>query len=224
MRRILHIGLVLLLALACQGPRTIPRDQMEDILYDILVQDQQVKRNRALRQQADTSQVYAGIFQAHGYQLEDFRHSLSVYLEDPAHMEKMMAAVAERLEKNSKEAQQEVNLQQWRRKLMRIYDMQPDTAWPRQTDRLVDTLRIRFAGDSIWMHQPLDSLDLIPRDSLFFLPDCLQLFRHVDTLAVKDSIPAAPEAEKEKPKLKETPKRREVRFENSEIYKRARRK
>lgn len=198
MRRILHIGLVLLLAAACQGPRTIPRDQMEDILYDILVQDQQVKRERLLRQQADTSQVYAGIFEVRGYKLEDFRHSLSVYLEDPSHMEKMMAAVADRLEKNGKEAQRELHLQQWRRMLMRIYAMQPDTThWPRQTDRLVDTLRIRFSGDSVWVHRPQDSLDLIPRDSLFFLPDCLHLFRKVDTLAVKDSIPA-PEPEKVK--------------------------
>ena len=44
MRRALYIVLVLVMAAAC-GPHRIPRDDMEDILYRMLVQDQQIKQN-----------------------------------------------------------------------------------------------------------------------------------------------------------------------------------
>ena len=47
MRRALYIVLVLVMAAAC-GPHRIPRDDMEDILYRMLVQDQQITRPMAL--------------------------------------------------------------------------------------------------------------------------------------------------------------------------------
>ena len=45
-----YIVLVLVMAAAC-GPHRIPRDDMEDILYRMLVQDQQIKQNPQLRRQ-----------------------------------------------------------------------------------------------------------------------------------------------------------------------------
>lgn len=192
MTRSLHILLlVLLVALACQRPRTIPRDDMEDIFYEMLVQDQQVKRLSGMGRQADTSQVYAGIFKAHGYRTEDFRHSMSVYLEDPSHMEKIMGAVAERLEKEAKLTKKEVSLEQWRRDMMRIWHMPPDTNSPKPRVRPVDTLRIRFTRDSVWMYYPADSLDNIPPDSLLFVRDSLAAVK--DSAAVRDTVVSVPE-------------------------------
>ena len=75
MRRALYIVLVLVMAAAC-GPHRIPRDDMEDILYRMLVQDQQIKQNPQLRRQADTMLVYEGIFQAYGFNTDDFLYSL----------------------------------------------------------------------------------------------------------------------------------------------------
>ena len=60
MRRALYIVLVLVMAAAC-GPHRIPRDDMEDILYRMLVQDQQIRQDPQLRKQADTMLVYEGI-------------------------------------------------------------------------------------------------------------------------------------------------------------------
>ena len=175
----------LLLAFSCQRPRTIPREEMEDIFYEMLVLDQQVKRNQELLRQSDTTQVYAAVFKAHGYRPADFRHSLSVYLEDPSHMEKMMGAVADRLEKDAKLAKAEVSLDQWRKQLLRVWYMPADTTWPKQTERLVDTLPVRLRRDTVLLSRPLDSLRLIPRDSLLFLRDSLAVR---DTLAVKDTV------------------------------------
>ena len=170
-KRLHFLLLVLLLAAACHGPRTIPRSDMKDILYQMLVLDQQIKKNRTLQRQADTLQVYAGIFKEFGYTTEDFHHSVTVYLQDPTKMEKIMGDVAARLEKDRKQAQKEVDLRNWRQRLMRLYDMPPDTTLPRQGFRPVDTLRIRFTKDSVWLYKPVDPLSLIPRDSIRYLRD-----------------------------------------------------
>ena len=202
MRRILHIALLLLLALACQGPRTIPRDDMEEILYQMLLQDQYIKLERRIQRQADTSLVYEGIFREYGYNTDDFLHSLSVYLEDPSKMEKMMGAVGERLEAETQLVRGEVDLRNWRSKMMQIYRLRMDTThFPKQRARAVDTLRVRFSDDSVWLYTPVDSLKLIPRDSLLFLlflPDSLSapadtllqqadsLLQQADSLIVTD--------------------------------------
>ena len=88
MRKWLHIVLVLMLAVSC-GPRKIPRDDMEKIMADILLQDQQIKQDHKLRKEADTTLVYEGIFEAYDYDTDDFLYSLEYYLEDPARMEKL---------------------------------------------------------------------------------------------------------------------------------------
>ena len=122
-----HIVLFCLLALlasAC-GPRRIPRERMESILADMLVQDQQIRLNRELKHQADTSLVYEGIFQAYGYDTDDFLYSLSYYLEDPSRMEKIMGSVAESLEKEAKEVGKEVDFRQWQERMLRIFPGRP---------------------------------------------------------------------------------------------------
>ena len=156
MRKWLHIVLLLVVAVSC-GPRRIPRDDMERIMADILIQDQQIKNDRSLRKQADTSLVYEGIFEAYGYNTDDYLYSVEYYLQDPARMEKIMGAVAENLEKEIKLTGEEVDLENWRRRFLDIYRRKVDTTrLPRPRTRPVDTLHVRFDADSVWFYR--DSL------------------------------------------------------------------
>ena len=187
MRKAFHIALLLLVVLAgvvsCRGPKRIPRKEMEEIFYLMFLQDQQIKQTQALRKQADTMLVYEGIFEAYGYDTDDYLHSLQYYLEEPEKMEKVMDAVADRLEKESGLTQKAIDLERWRKKLMGIYLLPYDTSRaPKQGPRLVDTLKVRFDGDSVYLHKVLDSLMLLPQDSLIFYRDSLP--EPADTLAV----------------------------------------
>lgn len=169
MRKALYTLLILLLALSC-GPRRISRDNMEEIMYQMLVQDQQIKYDQQLRKQADTSLVYEAIFEEYGYDTDDFLYSLEYYLAEPAKFEKIMEKVGDRLDKEVSVVRADVRLMQWREKLMRIYDMQPDTSRrPLPRVRPVDTLPLRFGDDSLRVVTPWDSLLHVPQDSMLFV-------------------------------------------------------
>lgn len=164
--------LALVLAVASCGPRKISKGDMEDIFYLMFLQDQKIRQDRSLRSIADTSLVYAGILESKGYDTDDYLYSLKEYLEEPAKMEKVMGNVAERIEKELKVVNSEIELERWRSKMLSIYQKQIDTTkLPKVRVRPVDTLKVRFEGDSAYMHREVDSLDLIPRDSLLFLRD-----------------------------------------------------
>ncbi|MBQ9410746.1 MAG: DUF4296 domain-containing protein [Bacteroidales bacterium] len=182
------LALCLLLALSACGPRRIPKGDMEDIFYLMFLQDQKIKQDRSLKQMADTSLVYEGILESKGYDTDDYLYSLHEYLAEPEKMEKIMGNVAERLEKELKVVRSEVELEKWRDKMLSIYRKQIDTSkFPKPRVRPVDTLKVRFDGDSAYMHKEIDSLKLIPRDSLIFLRDTLDV--PADTLLeVTDSL------------------------------------
>ena len=169
MRKALYTLLILLLALSC-GPRRISRDNMEEIMYQMLVQDQQIKYDQQLRKQADTSLVYEAIFEEYGYDTDDFLYSLEYYLAEPAKFEKIMEKVGDRLDKEVSVVRADVRLMQWREKLMRIYNTQPDTSRrPLPRVRPVDTLPLRFGDDSLRVVTPWDSLLHVPQDSMLFV-------------------------------------------------------
>lgn len=172
MRKALHIVLVLLMVAAC-GPHRIPREDMEDIMYRMLVQDQQLKQNPMLRKGVDTMLVYEGIFEAYGFTTDDFLYSLEYYLAEPTRMEKVMEKVADRLGAEAKEVKKEIDLDNWRKKMLRIYTMEPDTTWPKPPVRPVDTLLVRMGKDTVQLVLPPDSLPEYPKDSLLFVRDSL---------------------------------------------------
>lgn len=174
MRRILHIILLLALVCSCKGPRQIDREDMEDIFYDMLILDQQLKQDPDLRKKADTLLVYEGIFEARGYDTDDFLHSLSYYLAEPARMEKLMGAVVDRLEKESKDVTAAIKHKSWVNRMMALYGMTPDTVkQPRQGPRAVDTLPIRLRADSVYIEKPRDTFPQPHKDSLLFVRDSL---------------------------------------------------
>ena len=169
MRKYLHILFVMLLAAAC-GPQRIPRDDMENIMYDILVQDQQIKLDRELKKPADTSLVYEAIFEEYGFDTDDYLYSLEYYLENPSKMEKIMDAVADRLEREAKEVAGEIRFDEWRKGYFRIYNMKVDTTRrPRPRVRQVDTLHVRFDNDRVYLYT-VDSISMKDLDTLLFPP------------------------------------------------------
>ncbi len=181
--------LLALAAVSSCGPRKISREDMEDIFYLMFLQDQKIKQDRSFKQMADTSLAYAGILDSKGYDTDDYLASLKEYLEEPAKMEKIMGNVAERLEKELKVVNKEAELQRWRDKMLSIYLKQVDTSkYPHPRVRPVDTLKVRFEGDSAYMHKEIDSLKLIPLDSLIFLRDTVDV--KADTLALADTLAA----------------------------------
>lgn len=184
-RKLLHIACVLLLAVSC-GPRVIDRGDMEEIMYQMLIQDQQIKRDFSLKTRADTCLVYESIFEEFGYDTDDYLYSLDYYLEDPSRFEKVMEKVAERLEKEASVAKGELDLENWRNRLLSIYRMPVDTTLPRPRPRFVDSLPLRFRGDSVYAVMPDDSLPVYPKDSLLFVRDTVEVVK--DTLAVRDSL------------------------------------
>ncbi len=192
-RHIVILVLAALLAFSCRGPKKIPREDMEEIFYLMFMQDQRIKLDRNIRNLADTSQVYSGILSSYGYNTDDYLFSLRYYLEEPEKMEDVMKGVTERIEKELKVVNKELEIERWRARMMAIYGKKIDTAKrPQPPVRPVDTLKIRFDGDSAYMHSVIDSLKLIPRDSLIFLRDTLVVAQDTtevrDTLAVKDSL------------------------------------
>ena len=169
----LHITVLLILALSCRGPRLIPRDDMVDIMVDMLIRDQQLKQGPHILEKDDTTLVYEGIFQARGYDTDDFRHSVEYYLEDASRMEKILGDVSEVLSAMSKEAGRQIELKRWTEKMMRIYAQKPDTTQPQPRLRAIDSLKVQFENDSVKYVVPKDSLEAYYRDSLLFVRDSL---------------------------------------------------
>ena len=174
MRRSFYIVFLCLVALSSCGPRRISRADMEEIIYEMLLQDQQIKIEPQLKPEADTSLVYEGIFEAFGYDTDDFLYSLEYYLEEPVRMEKVMESVGKRLEKEIEEVGGVLDAKTWRDRMMRIYHSRRDSSsLPRPRGRAVDSLPLRFQGDTLHLVVPQDSLPVPHPDSLLFVRDSL---------------------------------------------------
>ena len=119
MRKTLHILLsVLVVVVSCRGPRVIPRGELADVYYDLFLTEQQVKDDPRLYSQADTMLVYEAVFNRHGYDTDDFLHSIRYYLKDPERFAKMMQSVAERLENDAKSLDKVIDHLNWVNKYM----------------------------------------------------------------------------------------------------------
>lgn len=151
MKKILLLMVPFVLAVSChRGPERIPRDEMEEIMHEVLLQDQYLKVTSAPKRLVDTTLVYEGIFEQYGYDTDDFLMSLEYYLEDPSRMEKLMEKVEDRLNKEAKGVAEELKAQNWRNDFMRIYKLRPDsTHLPQPSPGAIDTLYVQFNSDSL---------------------------------------------------------------------------
>ena len=202
MKRALHIVLVLLLAVACRGPRVIPKDTMTDIYTDMFLADQMVRDADIPRAQMDTMLLYEAVFEKYGYDTEDYLYSLRFYLKDPERFGKVFENVAKRLE-GEVEA------------LKKIVELRNRIASKRDADYpLVDSLLSPFSKESVFVglarverdtsrYPAWFRLAAVHEDTLMVSVDSLAALRGRDSLSKEKPSPEADLAEPvRKPELK----------------------
>ena len=202
MKRFLHIVLVLLLAVACRGPRVIPKDTMTDIYTDMFLADQMVRDADIPRAQMDTMLLYEAVFEKYGYDTEDYLYSLRFYLKDPERFGKVFENVAKRLE-GEVEA------------LKKIVELRNRIASKRDADYpLVDSLLSPFSKESVFVglarverdtsrYPAWFRLAAVHEDTLMVSVDSLAALRGRDSLSKEKPSPEADLAEPvRKPELK----------------------
>ena len=202
MKRFLHIVLVLLLAVACRGPRVIPKDTMTDIYTDMFLADQMVRDADIPRAQMDTMLLYEAVFEKYGYDTEDYLYSLRYYLKDPERFGKVFENVAKRLEG-------EVDA------LKKIVELRNRIASKRDADYpLVDSLLAPFSKESVFVglarverdtsrYPAWFRLAAVHEDTLMVSVDSLAALRGRDSLSKEKPSPEADLAEPvRKPELK----------------------
>ena len=202
MKRFLHIVLVLLVAVACRGPRVIPKDTMTDIYTDMFLADQMVRDADIPRAQMDTMLLYEAVFEKYGYDTEDYLYSLRYYLKDPERFGKVFENVAKRLE-GEVEA------------LKKIVELRNRLASKRDADYpLVDSLLSPFSKESVFVglarverdtsrYPAWFRLAAVHEDTLMVSVDSLAALRGRDSLSKEKPSPEADLAEPvRKPELK----------------------
>lgn len=107
--------------------RVIPRDQLAEIYAEMLVMDQWVLTTPGVRLIADTSLVYAPLFEKYGYTTDDYRKTVDVYMSDPERFAKIFRTSGEMLEsrlKELKERRQMMEIEMRKRKeLLRLWEL-----------------------------------------------------------------------------------------------------
>ena len=202
MKRFLHIVLVLLVAVACRGPRVIPKDTMTDIYTDMFLADQMVRDADIPRAQMDTMLLYEAVFEKYGFDTEDYLYSLRYYLKDPERFGKVFENVAKRLE-GEVEA------------LKKIVELRNRIASKREADYpLVDSLLAPFLKESVFVglarverdtsrYPAWFRLAAVHEDTLMVSVDSLAALRGRDSLSKEKPSPEADLAEPvRKPELK----------------------
>ena len=188
MKRFLHIVLVLLVAVACRGPRVIPKDTLTDIYTEMFIADQMVRDADIPRAQMDTMLLYEAVFEKYGYDTEDYLYSLRYYLKDPERFGKVFENVAKRLEGEVDALKKIVELRD------RIASKR-DALYP-----LVDSVLTPFSKESVFV-----GLARVERDTSRYPAWFRLVAAHEDTLMVSvDSLAALrgrDSLSKEKPSL-----------------------
>ena len=174
MKRFLHIVLVLLVAVACRGPRVIPKDTLTDIYTEMFIADQMVRDADIPRAQMDTMLLYEAVFEKYGYDTEDYLYSLRYYLKDPERFGKVFENVAKRLEG-------EVDA------LKKIVELRDRIASKRDAEYpLVDSVLTPFSKESVFV-----GLARVERDTSRYPAWFRLVAAHEDTLMVSvDSLAA----------------------------------
>lgn len=99
MRKVFAILFACVLLCSCShSARVIPRGKMVKIYAEMALTDEYLSNRRELRRIADTSRVYASIFEKYGYTEEDFLASQEKYINDASRYSKMIKKAALLLE------------------------------------------------------------------------------------------------------------------------------
>ena len=186
----LHIVLlILVLAVSCKGPRLIPRSELTQIVVEMLVRDQQIRGSRDLRRIGDTTYVYEGIFEAHGYTTDDYLYSIEHYLRDPERFSRVFRDAAAKMEKEKTRVEGEIRRRDWFRK----YEDIPFVS--------IDSLFQMFYPDSLQVgtaraaqHPVTGEVRFMPQedDSLFLATDFSPLRMYMKEHEDVEDLPSEP--------------------------------
>ena len=105
-RYVAAIPAVLVLFLtSCVGnrERVIPRAELAEIYAEMMIIDQWILNTPNVRLIADTSQVYGPILEKYGFDADDYRKSVDVYMDDPERFAKILRETVEILEARYKD-------------------------------------------------------------------------------------------------------------------------
>ncbi len=89
------LALVSALASCGRRERVIPREEMAEIYAEMYVLDQWLDENGSFRSEADTSLVYAPVFERYGYTTDDYLRSVSAYMKDPTRYSRILRRTSE---------------------------------------------------------------------------------------------------------------------------------
>ena len=194
MKRFLHIVLVLLVAVACQRTRIIPKDTLEDIYMDMFLADQMVREENIPRPQMDTMLLYEAVFQKYGYDTDDYLNSVRFYLKDPERFAKVFENVAKRLQDEVDALDKIIEHQNWVASRMGAKRPRLDSVLAPFSKESVYVGLARVARDTsrypAWFR-----LVAAHEDTLMVPVDSLDAQRARDTLSVK--VPADSSAKDE---------------------------
>lgn len=146
-----HIVLLLVVVcfVSCHKAKLIPRGELTDIVFEMLVRDQQLKGERRITAIPDTLLVYEGIFEDHGYTTDDYLYSVQHYLRDPERFSRVFRDVGRKMEKEKARVDREILKRDWRLKYTARDFMPADSVLAIICPDSLHLGNIKFAKDSL---------------------------------------------------------------------------
>ncbi len=144
------LAAVMILFASCGNDEAevIPRKKMARIYAEMLVTDQWITATPGVRMIADTSLVYEPILEKYGYDSEDYRKSVDVYMDDPERFARIFRTTGELIDIRLKEVEKQQAILDAIAKLPRV-----------ESDFKVEDY-VPYWGDEPYVHY-YDSLDVV---------------------------------------------------------------
>ena len=179
---------------AKEDTRVIPRKKMARIYAEMLVTDQWITSTPGLRMVADTSLVYEPILEKYGYDSDDYRKSIDVYMDDPERFARILRTAGEILQERIVELEKQQKILDMKALLPVLeYDIDWNEFFPYiyEEPYVHNYDSITFEPDSVlWIYRlkSIERSDTIYDRLRMIIPDTLSI---QDTIAVTDSLEAA---------------------------------
>lgn len=190
-KRLLHIAAlaVLMCGIICSCHRdetkVIPRGKLAKIYAEMLMTDQWIIMTPGVRMIADTSLVYEPILEKYGYDSDDYRKSIDVYMDDPERFARILRTTGEILQDRITELEKQQKVLDLKAKLPKLkYDIDWNEYFP-------------YLFEEPYVHY-YDSISFEPDSALYIyrlrsyeradtIYDRLRMII-LDSLSVKDSL------------------------------------
>ena len=173
--------------------KIIPRKDMAKIYAEMLVVDQWVQLDQAVRKTMDTTLVYEPILEKYGYDSDDYRNSVYKYLDDPERFSRILREAAEIIDKRLvvlRKLKAEEDAKAARSEEMKQYavEFNAKDRFPYMYDEpyihYYDSLAVEL--DTLNNEYRFKSVELA--DTIY---EGVLMIVKADTVAVNDTIPAA---------------------------------